>query len=77
MDTTKLAPFWQIIKQCNTRFQSWAALLAWITVGLFTFLRLTHPMPDGTLNPTCLALLNPLWRTWAGGFVTIIGIAKG
>ena len=72
MDTTKLAPFWQVIKQLNTRLQSWAALAAWIAVGLFTFLRLTQPAPDGSLNPTYLALLSPLWITWAGGFVTII-----
>lgn len=72
MDTTKLAPFWQVVKQLNTRLQAWAALAAWIAVGVFTFLRLTQPMPDGTLNPTQLALLNPLWLTWAGGFVSII-----
>ena len=72
MDTTNLAPFWQVVKQLNTRLQSWAALLAWISIGVFTFLRLTQPLPDGTLNPTHLVLLNPLWITWAGGFVTII-----
>ena len=70
-----ISVFWSVIKQNNTRLQAWAALLAWIAVGVFTFLRLTRPLPDGTLNQAYLALLNPLWLTWAGGFVTIIGTA--
>ena len=83
--------FWSVIvKKMNTRLQSWFALVAWVLTGGKLFWQLTQmvdlPMSvqQGTqvvavgvrqMPPAHLAALPTLLGVWAGGFVTIVGLA--